>query len=421
MPVFDLPPEPISPLASDSGRIGIGIVGAGQFSGSFAALWNRHPGVSHLRITDLQPERAEQLASRCERAETAADFESLLASDVEAIAVMTQRWTHAPFVLAALEAGKHVYSAVPMASEITEIEDIIAAVERTGLTYTMGETSYYNPAVVWARQKIAAGELGRIFYSEGDYVHDMDNGFYSAYRYSGGENWKSTASYPPMLYPTHAIGGVLGAVPTRATSVSCLGIVDDRGDGVFDEQVSRWSNTFSNMSALFELADGGAMRTNEFRRVGYWHGHESRFRYYGTEAVMEQTGQGASLSVKSEGENYAKGETLDISDLFYTTGGQVPEELGDLDPALVQSFVSGTAKVHDRARLPQSFADAPNGHEGAHHFLADDFVRAAVTGVQPPVDAHRAALFTAPGIIALDSARAGGERLPIPDFRTPQG
>lgn len=416
--MLDLPTEPTEPLASNAGRIGIGIVGAGQFSGSFATLWDLHPNVSHLRIADLHTDRAEQLASRFADADAVADFEALLASEVDAIAVMTQRWTHAPFVLAALEAGKHVYSAVPMATEITEVEAIIAAVERTGLTYTMGETSYYNPAVVWARQKIAAGELGRVFYSEGDYVHDMDNGFYSAYRYSGGRDWKSTASYPPMLYPTHAIGGVLGAIPTRATSVSCVGITDDRGDGVFDEQVSQWGNTFSNMTALFELADGGAMRTNEFRRVGYWQGHESRFRYFGTEAVMEQTGRGASLSIKTKGQDYAKGDTLDISDQFYTSGGQVPEDLGDVDPALLQSFVSGTAKVHDRSRLPDSYADAPNGHEGSHHYLADDFVRAAVTGEQPPVDAHRAALFTAPGIVAYASAQAGGERLDIPDFRS---
>ena len=38
----------------------------------------------------------------------------------------------------------------------------------------------------------------------------MDLGFYAAYQYSGGEDWKKTASFPPMLYPTHAVGNVLG-------------------------------------------------------------------------------------------------------------------------------------------------------------------------------------------------------------------
>lgn len=394
----------------------IGVIGTGQFARSFISLWQLHPDVEAVYVTDLVPERAAEHVERYDLAGSFANAEELLASDVDSVAVMTQRWSHGEHVLAALDAGKNVYSSVPMASTAEEITEIVRIVSETGLIYQMGETSYYNPAVVWARQAIAAGELGRVFYSEGDYVHDMDNGFYAAYRYSGGEDWKRTASYPPMLYPTHAIGGVLGALPTHATSVSCLGVHDDRGDGVFDKDVSMWGNDFSNMSALFELADGGAMRTNEFRRVGYWKGHESRFRFYGTDAVMEQSGHGATLSVKTEGEDYAKGATLDISDKFATHAGQLPEDSGDIDPALMQSFASGTAPVQDRSRLPKEFEGAHNGHEGSHHFLADDFVRAVTTGTQPPVNAWTAARFTLPGVIALESAKQGGARLEIPDL-----
>jgi predicted dehydrogenase len=394
----------------------IGVIGTGQFARSFIGLWQLHPDVEEVYVTDLVPERAEEHKTKYDLAGTFADAEEMLASDVDSIAVMTQRWTHGSLVRQALDAGKNVYSAVPMAISVEDIKAIVEKVEETGLIYMMGETSYYNPAVIWARQKIAAGELGRVFYAEGDYVHDMDNGFYAAYKYSGGDDWKKTASYPPMLYPTHAIGGVLGAVPSHAVSVSCIGIPDDRGDGVFDRNVSQWGNEFSNMSALFELADGGAMRTNEFRRVGYWNGHESRFRFYGTEAVMEQTGHGATLSIKTEGEDYAKGETVDISDLFYTRGGQIPEGFGDVDPALLQSFASGMATVQDRSRLPREFDGAHNGHEGSHHFLADDFVRAVTSKTQPPVNAWTAARFTLPGVIAYESAKQGGARLPIPDF-----
>ncbi len=394
----------------------IGVVGTGQFARSFIALWQLHPDVEAVYACDVVPERAKAHAEKHELAGTFDTFEDVLASDVDSVAILTQRWSHGPLVLQALEAGKNVYSAVPMAISAEEISAIVRKVEETGLIYMMGETSYYNPAVVWARAKIAAGELGRVFYSEGDYVHDMDNGFYAAYQYSGGDDWKKTASFPPMLYPTHAVGGVLGAVPSYATSVSCIGIPDDRGDGVFDKGVSQWGNEFSNMTALFELADGGTMRTNEFRRVGYWNGHESRFRFYGTEAVMEQSGKGATYSIKTEGENYRKGKTLDISDLFYTSDGEVPEDFGDVDPALMQSFASGNAKVQDRSRLPKEFEGAHNGHAGSHHFLADDFVRAVTTKTQPPVSAWRAARFTLPGVLAYESAQQGGARIPVPDL-----
>src|SRR5680860_1598758 len=269
--------------------ISLGLVGAGQFAGQFATLFKLHPGVSDVYVTDVLPERARELAESAGLAGTFTDFDALLASDVDAVAIFTQRWTHGPLVLKALRAGKHVYSAVPMAISEEEIGAIIEAVKETGLTYMMGETSYYNPATVFARGRHADGAFGRVFYSEGDYVHDMDLGFYEAYQYSGGEEWKATASYPPMLYPTHAIGGVLGAIPAHAVSVSCIGITDDRGDGVFDRDVSMFDNDFSNAIALFELNDGGVMRTTEMRRVGYpSHIRESRFRFFGTEASFEQ-------------------------------------------------------------------------------------------------------------------------------------
>ncbi len=389
----------------------IGIVGAGQFAGVFAKLFAAHPGISDVYFTDLIKERAEEQASALGLTGTFDSFEAMLESDVDAVAIFTQRWTHGPLVVQALHAGKHVYSAVPMAISEAEIADIIEAVRETGLTYMMGETSYYNPATVFARKKHAEGAFGRIFYAEGDYVHDMDLGFYNAYQYSGGENWKSTASYPPMLYPTHSVGGVLGATGGHAVSVSCIGVKDQRQDGVFDREVSIFDNDFSNATALFELNDGGTMRINEMRRVGYpSHIRESRFRYFGTDASMEQL---ALVSVWQD-----KHTVTDISGDLETQATMDMDDpmLANVDPALRDAFVSGMASVHDAGRLPAEYRGLPNGHEGSHHFLADDFVTAINTGTVPPVNAWEAARYTLPGIIAHQSALRGGERLPVPDF-----
>ena len=389
----------------------LGIVGAGQFAGSFAKLWRLHPGVGDILATDLLPERAQRLAAEYDLAGTVPSFEAMLDSDVDAVAIFTQRWTHGPLVVQALRAGKHVYSAVPMAVTAEEIAAIIEAVGQTGLTYMMGETSYYNPAVVYTRNQIAQGAFGRLFYAEGDYVHDMDLGFYDAYRYSGGENWKATASYPPLLYPTHSIGGVLGAWPTHATSVSAIGVTDDRGDGVFDKSVSQFGNDFSNATALFEVAGGGSFRTNEFRRVGYpSHIRESRFRFFGTSGSLEQL---ANVSLWQD-----KQGVTDITEELQTKATLSPDDpsLQDVAPALRDAFTSGSAPVHDRSRLPGEFASAPSGHEGSHHFLADDFVISINNGSLPPVSAWAAARFTLPGIVAHESALNGGVRLAIPDF-----
>ncbi|WP_040166466.1 Gfo/Idh/MocA family protein [Microbacterium gorillae] len=389
----------------------IGIVGAGQFSGQFSRLFHAHPLVDGVFVTDVIPERASALVERQSLAGTYPSFEAMLDSDVDAVAIFTQRWTHGPLAVQALRAGKHVYSAVPMAISEEEIRAIVDAVRETGLTYMMGETSYYNPATVYARDRMREGAFGRIFYAEGDYVHDMDLGFYAAYEYSGGAEWKRTASYPPMLYPTHSIGGVLGAIGGHAVSVSAIGVPDDRGDGVFDREISMFGNDFSNASALFELAGGGSMRINEFRRVGYpSHLRESRFRYFGTEGSFEETVNAALWQDKT-------GAT-DVSALMDAAPSVSPDDpsLADIDPALRAAFVSGLAPVHDPSRLPAEFHGLPNGHEGSHQFLADDFVRAVAYGTLPPVNAWEAARYTLPGVIAHQSALQGGVRLPVPDL-----
>lgn len=390
----------------------LGLVGAGQFADSFATLFAAHPEISSVWVTDVVPERADALVATQGLAGTTASFDDMLArADIDAVAIFTQRWTHGPLVVRALRAGKHVYSAVPMAITAEEISAIIDAVRETGLTYMMGETSYYNPATVLARARLADGSFGRLFYAEGDYIHDMDLGFYDAYRFSGGENWRSTASYPPLLYPTHSIGGVLGAWPTFATHVSAVGVVDTCGDGVFDRSISMFDNDFSNATAMFELAAGGSMRINEFRRVGYpSHLRESRFRFFGTEASFEEVATAAYW--------YTREGAEDVSDLVETSASLSLDDpsLAHIAPELRPAFVSGYAPVHDRARIPSEIAALPNGHEGSHHFLVDDFARAVSDGTLPPVNAWTAARFTLPGIIAHESAKRGGERLIIPDL-----
>ena len=391
----------------------LGIVGIGQFGSHFAELFAAHPEIEALYAVDSVPERIDAVEARgvhfAGRYDT---LEDLLASDVDAVAIFTQRWTHGEHALAALRAGKHVYSAVPMAIREDEIRAITEEVQRTGLVYMMGETSQYNAAVVLARRIHRSGAFGEVFYAEGDYVHDMDLGFYDAYRYSGGEQWKSTASYPPLLYPTHSIGGILGVLGERhAVSVSALGRPDTRGDGVFDKDVSMFANDVSNAFALFEMDNGGAIRTNELRRVGYpSHKRESRFRFFGEESSFEET-----IDVTYW---HDKKDVLEVTELIRTEGTMSLDDprLADVSPTLRDAFVAGAARAHHQERLPAEFQGMPNGHEGAHHFLVDDFARAVADSHQPVVNAWQAARYTLPGVIAHESMNRGGERLPVRDL-----
>jgi predicted dehydrogenase len=135
--------------------ISIGVVGAGQFAPSFLRLWSAHPDVHQVSLTDVLPDRLVAMAEQQGVAITYQSFEEMLDSDVDAIAIFTQRWLHGEMAIRALEAGKHVYSTVPMAIEADQIARIIELVKQTGLTYMMGETSFYYPSSVYCRDKLA--------------------------------------------------------------------------------------------------------------------------------------------------------------------------------------------------------------------------------------------------------------------------
>lgn len=386
----------------------IGICGIGQFAPCFTRLFKAHPVVDEVVLADLIPERAHEEAQRIGVRRVMGSLDELCRSDVDAIAIFTQRQLHGPHALQALSAGKHVYSAVPMGMSVDEISKIIEMVKRTGLLYMTGETSYYYPSTLYCRKRFQAGDFGRFAYAEAQYLHDMEH-FYEPYQHSGGKDWKRVAGLPPMYYPTHSVSMVLSVTGARATHVSCLGMVDKHEDGIFGRGRNNWDNPFSNESALMRTSDGGVMRINEMRRVG-WHGGNSVYMsFFGTDGSFEENGVSSCWLTRN-----ARARTDLTAEL---TCGPSPEDdnrAGKLEGR--PEFFSSVCSVHPAQRLPESFKGLPNGHYGSHQFLADDFVTAWAKGTLPPCNAWAAARWDIPGLLAHESALRDGEMLAIPDL-----
>ncbi len=402
----------------------IGISGAGQFAPSFIPLFQAYPGVDEVVLADVVPARCAEFARRFHIRRTVASHDELCRTDVDAIAIFTQRWLHAAQAVQALRAGKHVYSAVPAAITLEEMAELVATVQETGLVYMVGETSYYYPVSIFCRDRFAAGDFGHFVYGEAEYIHDMDVGFYDAYRYSGGDEWKRTASFPPMLYPTHSVSMILGTTGARMTDVACFGYADREQDGVFEQNISLWGNAFSNQCALFRTSDGGMARINELRRVGYHASPEVRMSVFGTRASFEtQTDPRSSRKPPGNASVWYKKSTNQTEDMTeqLTCGSSRSAKAAEehVAAALHSGFYTGVSTVHPVDRLPDTFRGLPNGHEGSHQFLVLDFMQAVLEAKLPPNNVWFAARCCVPGIVAHESAKRGGELLKIPDFGDP--
>lgn len=400
--------------------IKIGVVGAGLFSGDFIRLFKLHPDVEEVVIADVVPERVKDAMTRhgLKRGYLGLDEMLAEAPDIDSVAIFTQRHLHGPMVIKALEAGKNVYSAVPIACEIDEIGEIIETVKKTGKVYMMGETCYYYPCAIYCRQKYKEGGFGQFVYGESQYYHDISE-MYADFKHSADDDWRKPAGIPPMFYPTHSISMILSALPgEHIKKVSCFGYEDHNADNIYGNGKNYWDNPFSNETALFSLSGGGVMRVNEFRRVGINKPSSYITAFYGDEGSYECS---VTQHTFQRGHSAPDGPRIEYLDELINTYRYIEDKhAGTMDmtkdPCSVR-YIEGFSPIQDLSRLPEPFREKNiHAHYNSHPFLVDDFVRAVKADKLPPNNAWDAARYMVPGLVAHESALKGGITMVVPDF-----
>lgn len=390
-------------------KLRIAIIGCGPFAKHFVPLFKLHPSVEYVGVCDLISERAQEFKERFD-VPVIGTFEDALADErINCIGNFTQRHLHGDIVTRALKAGKHVYSAVPMASTVDECREIVALVKKTGLVYMMAETCYYYPCAMFCREMYNEGRFGNFVYGASQYYHHIDVISYGKRPMEGG--------MPPLLYPTHSTGMILSSVSSHAVKVSCYGYKD--GDERFKVGNNYWDNEFSNQYMLLELANGGTARVTEGRRMGWAKPSSYISALYGDKAGYEFS-NAQHIFVEKDFESAKEHVFLsDVSDYVNPAAMTENKSLPDFKEQVANgkwqwdSFAAVQAK--EAYRLPKEFEGAINGHMASHQLLVDDFCRAVYENTLPPVNAWEAARYTIPGLVGIESAKLGGVPLDIPD------
>lgn len=398
-------------------QFNVAVIGCGEFAANFVRLFQFHPAVGEVYVCDKIREKAEAYAAKfgCPIADS---FEEVLArDDIHAVAVFVQRHLHGPIVKAALEAGKHVYSAVPMASTVEECGEIVELVKKTGLTYMMGETCIYYPSSMYCKKEYEKGTFGRFVYGESQYYHDLSH-FPKDF-----QNDRPASAVPPFFYPTHSTAMLLWAAGAHVTKVSAVGYRDMEENTPFRKGENPWDNEFSDEFSLMQLSNGGTARVNECRRIGWKAPSSSVSAFYGTKAgyqfsnaqhiLTKLTPAGVDLTdVSDEVNPRAMTAAKEASENSETFKHKVANHAWQWnDPSPVQD--------EELARLPESYRDSTSGHMCSHALLIDDFCTAMALGKLPKVNAWLAARFTVPGLVAHESAVRGGVLMDVPDFGDP--
>lgn len=345
--------EPISDR-----KLRVGIVGYGycKFGAEFG--FQDHPNVEVVAVSDLFPDRCAGLAQACRCPKTYPSLEKLVQDDrIEAVFVATDAPSHPRHCIEVLQHGKHVASAVPAVfGSLEEAEQLFKAVNASGLTYMMFETSCFHEDLHAMREIYRAGGLGKLVYSEGEYLHYMPEPLPSY------KDWR--VGLPPQFYPTHSNAYYVGVTRGSFRHVSCLGMPSAIAH--LQPANNRYGNPFGTEVALFRTSEGGTSRMAVSWDTPGYGGEMGRVR-----------GQKGSF--------YGKYEGLE-------------------------------RKLPNTQRPPLPPGVAPGGHGGSHGNLMNEFVGAILQNRKPLVDISMALNLTVPGIVAHHSALKDGETLKIPQF-----
>lgn len=129
----------VAPEIAKSGKVGLGLVGAGSFARA-VHLPNIHGSDRfQLQAVVSGSASAAQVACKYSVPTAATDIDEVLAdSSVDAILIATRHHLHAEQAIAAARAGKHIFVEKPLALTTADCYDILKAVQEAGVLLTVG-------------------------------------------------------------------------------------------------------------------------------------------------------------------------------------------------------------------------------------------------------------------------------------------
>lgn len=167
-------------------KFGIGIIGCGEISAShYRAYQALADECEIVAVSDSMEAAAKRRAQEFGVETVYTDYQALLADKrVDAVAICTPHYLHAPMTIDAANAGKHILVEKPMCMNVGEVQEMVYAAKKNGVKLTMS-SEQVNPRHRFIKERVMP-EIGTISFS---YLVDF---YYRGVAYYEKARWRGT-------------------------------------------------------------------------------------------------------------------------------------------------------------------------------------------------------------------------------------
>lgn len=209
-------------------KLRIGVVGCGDVAQHTylpgLARLHREGVLEFVAVADSIEGRAAALAQKHAVPHAYTGAAALLQSDVDLVVNLTPMQAHAEVTLAALAAGKHVYTEKPIATSLEDAQAIVASAQAAGLTVGAAPALLTHPDIQQTLRWLWADVIGRVCFVR---ARASNPGPDRITDFLTDPTWFHKAGGGPLfdlgIYPLHVITGALGPA-RRVTAFSGIAL-----------------------------------------------------------------------------------------------------------------------------------------------------------------------------------------------------
>lgn len=143
--------------------IKVAVIGVGSMGKNHARVYTEIPEAQLVAVVDTDPGLSSSAAHRF-GTKAYTEYQKMLEIErPQAVSIAVPTALHKEVALAALEAGADVLVEKPIAATMDEGRELIDCANALGRRLMVGHIVRFNPAIQALKQKLQAGDLGRIF------------------------------------------------------------------------------------------------------------------------------------------------------------------------------------------------------------------------------------------------------------------